>query len=266
MPRRAAVPRRPAKPRFSPTRLRLYLFCPKAYHYYYVRGLRWGEMTAASSFGGSLHRTLQAFHQTGALTPPSIDDLLDTFRSSWTTAGYRDTAEEAEHQQAGEAILRQYFEAAQASGRETVLVERQVQWEYPDYLLIGKIDRLDRLPGGELEVIDYKSGRREVSEEEVQSSLAMAIYQLIVARQHPGTPIQATILCLPTGASATVHRTDEELDELEQDLGKVVARLLAETEYAATPGPHCARCSFERICPVSWTKQLPPEGTAETRP
>jgi putative RecB family exonuclease len=266
MPRRAPSQRQPAKPRFSPTRLRLYLFCPKAYHYTYVRGLHWGGMTAATSFGGSLHRTLQAFHQTGPLAPPSIDDLLDTFRSSWNTAGYRDTAEEAEHQQAGEAILRQYFEAAQASGRETVLVERQVQWEYPDYLLIGKIDRLDRLPGGELEVIDYKSGRREVTEEEVHGSLAMAIYQLIVARQHPGVPVLATLLCLPTGNSATVHRSEAELDELEQDLGKVVARLLAETEYAATPGPHCARCSFERICPAAWTKRPAPEGGGEHRP
>jgi hypothetical protein len=29
--------RRPGKLRLSPTRIGLYLFCPKAYHYYYVR-------------------------------------------------------------------------------------------------------------------------------------------------------------------------------------------------------------------------------------
>ena len=110
MARRPAPARRPGKPRLSPTRLRLYLFCPKAYHYYYVRGLRWGEMTAASSFGGSLHRALQAFHQAGTLTPPSVEDLLEGFRGSWNTAGYRDTAEEAEHQQAGEEILRPRYQ------------------------------------------------------------------------------------------------------------------------------------------------------------
>src|ERR1043165_3842843 len=116
MTRRSGPARRPGKPRFSPTRLRLYLFCPKAYQYYYLRGLRWGEMTAASSFGGSLHRALPAFHQAGPPTPPSVDDLLESFRSCWTTAGYGDPAEEAAHRDAGEGILRRYFEAAQAAG------------------------------------------------------------------------------------------------------------------------------------------------------
>jgi putative RecB family exonuclease len=259
MARRPSAPRQPGKPRLSPTRLRLYLFCPKAYHYYYVRGLKWGEMTAASSFGGSLHRALQAFHQAGALAPPSVDDLLEGFRSSWATAGYRDPADEAAHREAGESILRQYFETTSQAGRETLLTEKQVQWEYPDYFLIGKIDRLDRLPSGELEIIDYKSGRREVTEEEVRGSLAMAVYQLIVARRNPGIPVLATILCLPTAASATVRRTTEELDVLEAELAGVAARLLAETEYAATPGPHCAGCAFERICPAAWTKQRHPE-------
>src|SRR5688572_20955957 len=129
MARLSSAPRRPGKLRLSPTRLRLYLFCPKAYHYYYVRGLKWGEMTAATSFGGSLHRALQAFHQAGALAPPSVDDLLEGFRSSWATAGYRDTAEETAHREAGESILRQYFETASQTGRETLLTEKQVQWE-----------------------------------------------------------------------------------------------------------------------------------------
>src|SRR5438876_10567892 len=96
MVRRPAAPRPPRKPRLSPTRLRLYLFCPKAYQYYYVRGLRWGEASAASSFGGSLHRALQTFHASGDLTPPSVEDLLENFRASWITAGYQDSAEEAE--------------------------------------------------------------------------------------------------------------------------------------------------------------------------
>jgi CRISPR/Cas system-associated exonuclease Cas4 (RecB family) len=87
----------------------------------------------------------------------------------------------------------------------------------------------------------------------------MAVYQLIVARQHPGTPVLATLLCLPTGATATARRTPEELDELEQEISAIAARILAETTYTATPGPHCARCAFERICAASWTRRTPEE-------
>jgi RecB family exonuclease len=212
-------------------------------------------VTAASSFGGSLHRALQSFHETGALAPPSVEDLLENFRSGWITAGYQDSAQEAEHRLAGEGILRQYFASARETPRETVLVEQQVKWEYPRYVLTGKLDRLDRWPGGELEIVDYKSGRHSVSEEEVRGSMAMAIYQLIVARLYPGTPVLATLLCLPTGESSTVQRTAEELDTLEQEIGTVAERILAETNYTATPGPHCARCAFRRICPAARTEQ-----------
>jgi RecB family exonuclease len=131
------------------------------------------------------------------------------------------------------------------------------EWEYPRYILTGKLDRLDRLPGGELEVIDYKSGRRSVTEAEVRGSLAMAVYQLLVARQYPGTPVLVTLLCLPTGESVTVQRTAEELDNFEREIERVAELILAESSYTATPGPHCARCAFGRICPAAW---IDPEG------
>jgi putative RecB family exonuclease len=251
----ARTTRNPGKLRLSPTRLRLYLTCPKAYHYYYVRGLRWGETTAASSFGSSLHRALQSFHAAGSLTPPSIEDLVQNFHTGWIAAGYQDGAEETERRAAGEGILRQYFESARDTPRETVLVERQVKWEYPRYILTGKLDRLDRRPGGELEIVDYKSGRQSVTEEEVRGSLAMAVYQLIVARLYPQTPVLATLLCLPTGDRATVQRSTEELDELEREIEAAAERILGEAEYGATPGPQCAQCAFRRICPAAWTDE-----------
>jgi putative RecB family exonuclease len=209
----------PRKLRLSPTRLGLYLFCPKAYHYYYVHKLRWGQMTAGHALGGSLHRTLEVFHRAGPTE--DVADLLEAARS----------------------------------GRETVLVERTVSHEYPRYVLFGKVDRLDRLPSGELEIVDYKSGRRSVSEEDVRSSLALGLYQLVVARTYPMEPVRAAIYCLRTGASASVLRSAEELAELEEGLQVMAERILGEAEFAPTPGVHCAECAFQRICPASTTRR-----------
>jgi putative RecB family exonuclease len=245
----------PRKLRLSPTRLRLYLFCPKAYHYYYVRKLRWGQMSAGYALGGSLHRTLEAFHRTGPTE--HVADLIEQFSSAWSARGYRDVAEETEHFTAGEDMLRRYFEEAARSQRETVFVERTVSHEYPRYVLFGKIDRLDRLPSGELEVVDYKSGRRAVTEEQVRGSLALGLYQLVVARTYPMEPVRAAIYCLPTGATASVLRTTEELAELEAGFRRIAERILDEVDYAPTPGPHCAECAFQRICPASTTRPDP---------
>jgi RecB family exonuclease len=242
-------PRAPGKPRFSPTRLALYRFCPKAYEYYYVRGLRWGQMTAGHAFGGTLHRTLETFHREGAQAP--LEALLETYRATWVEAGYADAAEAARHFAAGEELLRRYHALAGETARETIAVETTLRVDYPTFALFGKIDRLDRLASGELQVVDYKSGRLTVTEQEVRDSPALAIYQLLVARRHPGVPVSAAILCLRTGESAAVHRSPDELDTIEAEVSALIATILADTAFHPTPGPHCVDCPFFRICPAA---------------
>lgn len=243
------------KLRLSPTRLQLYRFCPKAYHYYYVRKLRWGQLSAGFALGGSLHRTLEAFHREGP--PRDVADLISQYASAWSPQGFRDEAEASEHFAAGEEMLRRYFEEAARSERETVFVERTLSYEYPRYVLFGKLDRVDRLPSGELEVVDYKSGRRTVSEEDVRGSLALGLYQLVVARTYPMEPVRVAIYCLRTGATASVLRSPDELRELEEGFRIQAERILDEVAYGPTPGPHCAECAFQRICPASTTRPGP---------
>jgi RecB family exonuclease len=248
-PRTATRPRAPGKPRFSPTRLALYRFCPKAYEYYYVRGLRWGLMTAGHAFGGTLHRTLETFHRDGAQAP--LEVLLETYRATWTDAGYADAAEAARHFEAGEELLRRYHAVAGETARETIAVETTLRVDYPAFALFGKIDRLDRLASGELQVVDYKSGRLTVSEQDVRDSRALAIYQLLVARRHPGVLVSAAILCLRSGEMAAIHRSPDELDAVESEVSALVATILADTTFHPTPGPHCVECPFFRICPAA---------------
>ncbi|HTE18037.1 MAG TPA: PD-(D/E)XK nuclease family protein, partial [Armatimonadota bacterium] len=120
----------------------------------------------------------------------------------------------------------------------------------PHFVLFGKIDRLDRRADGALEVVDYKSGRLSVTEDEVRDSLALRIYQLLVARQHPGTPVYTGILCLRSGKAASVLRLADELAEVEREVADVVRTLLADEVMAPTPGPQCRDCPYPRICPA----------------
>ncbi|MES4792145.1 MAG: hypothetical protein C4321_03440, partial [Chloroflexota bacterium] len=211
-------PSAPRKPRFSPTRLSLYLFCPLAYHYYYNRKLRWGAINAGQAFGGSLHRALEEFHRAGGVEAASVEDLLERFRDRWSGLGYDSVEEEQAHLDMGAQLLQEYYENAAAAPREALLTEAQVKWDYPEFVLFGKIDRLDRHPDGVLEIVDYKSGWRSITEEEVRQNLALAVYQLIIARLNPGARVRAGIYCLRTGAAAAIERSPAELDEVEQGI------------------------------------------------
>lgn len=246
---RRRKPAAPRIPRFSPTRIALYLFCPRAYYFYYQQGLRWGGMTAGFAFGGSLHRTLQTFHELGGSSQVSLEELRGHLRERWSEAGYASAEEAGAHLAAGEALLERYYQQPPEPGRETLWTEKTLQHRFEEFVLFGKIDRLDRLPDGSLEVVDYKSGRMEVTEEEVRSSLALSIYQILVARLNPGVPVYAGILCLRSGCSARVLRSEEELRAEEERISGIVRTIMQDENMSARPGTQCRRCVYPRVCP-----------------
>jgi RecB family exonuclease len=257
--KKAARSANPKLPRFSPTRIELYLFCPRAYHFYYEEGLRWGGMNAGLAFGGNLHRTLQSFHDRGARQSVSLDELLAQLRDGWSGAGFASAEEAAAHLSAGEAVLTQYYHSVPEQERETVWTEKTVQHRYDEFVLFGKIDRLDRRADGALEVVDYKSGRRTVTEDDVRNSLALTIYQLLIARTNPGVEVYAGILCLRTSEHAAIRRSEDELAEAEQEIIRTVRMILADQVKAAAPGTQCRNCQYPRICPPGrrWLRENP---------
>ncbi len=259
MTSRRAAPKAPRLPRFSPTRLNLYRFCPRAYAFQYDRGLRWGGSTAAQSFGGSVHRTLQDFHDRGGAEAMSPDELKARLAERWSSAGYGSHEEAAEARAAGERLLEQYHQASREPGRVTVATELTVQRRYDDFVLFGRVDRLDRRPDGALEVIDYKSGHRPVTDDEVRQSLAMTVYQLLVAREHPGEPVYTSIVNVRRDERASVLRTGEELDEAEREVRELVRLIVTDDRKDPTPGPQCRRCAYPSICPegLAWLRAHP---------
>jgi RecB family exonuclease len=206
-------------------------------------------MSPGHAFGGSLHRTLQTFHERGGSSQVSLEELREHLRERWSDAGYASAEEAAAHLAAGEALLERYYQQAPEAGRETLWTEKTLQHRYEEFVLFGKVDRLDRLPDGSLEVVDYKSGRLEVTEEEVRSSLALTIYQILVSRLNPGVPVYTGILCLRSGCSARVIRSEEELRTEEERIAGIVRTILQDERMTALPDRQCRRCVYPRVCP-----------------
>ena len=87
-----------------------------------------------------------------------------------------------------------------------------LKWDLGPFVLTGRIDRIDEhSEDGALEIVDYKSGRLDVTEEDVKGALAMSIYQLLVKRNHPDRRVFATIHALRGGVTASASFSDEEL-------------------------------------------------------
>jgi RecB family exonuclease len=148
--------------------------------------------------------------------------------------------------------LERHVEQAMTVRREakTVFVERQLRADFGEFALIGRIDRLDEYPDGTLEVVDYKSGRQEVEAIEVESDIAMSVYQLLVRRNYPDRPVRATIIALRSGTEASAMLSDEAIAALEADLRELGQQILNRNYEELVPVRKalCERCDFLPLC------------------
>ncbi len=160
----------------SASDLTLYLTCPLKYKFARVFGIP-QEPTINQRFGILMHNVLERFHK----EPPEPGDELRTlnrlFEGGWRRGGFGGSDDEMQYRDRGREALRLYWERERVSESEPVWLERKFDFKVADHHVRGRVDRVDRLPGGEYELIDYKTGERK-TEEDLDSDLQLALYRL----------------------------------------------------------------------------------------
>jgi putative RecB family exonuclease len=245
----------PRKPTLSPSKISTYLACPLKYRWTYIddRGRWYLRAKSYYSFGSTLHKVLEQFHDGGDTGVTTVEQVIAAYEESWISAGYSSAEEMQEAFGEGREILERYVGnvEAQDSPAKVLLLEKQLRMPFgDDFDLIGRIDRVDEYPDGTLEIIDYKSGRDSVRPEDIESDLAMAIYQLLVRHEFPGRPIKATIVALRTGVSASFSHSDQALDEFRFDLHELGRSILGANWEERFPQHKslCSACDFQPLC------------------
>jgi len=136
---------------------------------------------------------------------------------------------------AGRTLLEYQVRCAAAAGAAPIVV-------------VGSIDRIDRLPSGGIEVIDYKTGS-PASQKAVDESLQLSIYALACRDALGlGTPERVTLYFTESATRMSTTRTDEQLDLARADILARVARIRA-GEFTANPGDACRWCNWRAMCP-----------------
>jgi len=232
----------------------MFLACPQKYRWTYVdsRGRWYLRAKSYYSFGTTLHKVLQRFHDAGDTGVVTTDQAISAYDESWIDAGYASPEAMREAYGEGKAILERHIEVAQATPTlaKSLYIEKMLRLDFGEFDLIGRVDRVDEHPDGSLEIVDYKSGRTYVQPEDVQSDLAMGCYQLLLKRLHPDREVRATIIALRTGDTATSSLSEAELAEFQHDIRELGNRIFATNWDEALPMRKalCEGCDFLPLC------------------
>ena len=133
------------------------------YRYDYVDGIGryYHRASASASYGATIHQALQGFHEAGGTAAESAEALVARALAAWRSAGYESAADEAARKVLAGDILRRYYDqaAGTAGARRLFATEKQLNLDMGDFVLVGRIDRIDEhVETGLLEIIDYKWG------------------------------------------------------------------------------------------------------------
>jgi putative RecB family exonuclease len=150
-------------------------------------------------------------------------------------------------------LLGKYFALEDPRQVHAVGLELRVEAEVGGVSLRGIIDRLDRLPDGSFEVVDYKSGRAPSERYEKAKLLGVDTYALLIERILGVRPTAVRLLYLGDGVAITCRPSEQNARFIEAKVGAIwqsIQRANAGDSFKPKPGRLCDWCAFQQWCPA----------------
>ena len=225
-----------------------YETCPAKWRFQYAERVPTGT-SPALSFGDSLHRALQRFHDRPVPVAPSLEELWAMLDNEWVSDGFSDAGEERLYREHAREVLGRYHRENAAEYRIPAALEFRFRVEVEGLPLVGTIDRMDRLPGGGYEIIDYKTNRRLPPRSAIERDLQLSVYALAAREVWGIEPEHLTLYYLLPGERDTTTRTAADIDELRRRIATVAERIEA-GKFEPRDNPLCGWCDFQHLCPL----------------
>ena len=244
----AFLPRRGDGLLLSASDIETYRTCPLKYKFARVFRIP-QEPTINQRFGILVHQVLERFHA-GEAVSRSLPELLGLLEAGWRRGGFGDSEEERQFRGKATTALIRYHERFMGEDAEPVWFERSFTFRLGSHWLRGRVDRVDRLPGGGYELIDYKTGRPK-SAAQLRDDVQLALYA-VAAREswQVDSPQQAYYYVLDDEKVPVPH--DDEAEDWIADTVMEVAEGIQSQGFEPTPSwSACSACDFRIACPAS---------------
>jgi DNA helicase-2/ATP-dependent DNA helicase PcrA len=240
------IPRRGDGLMLSASDIETYRLCPLKYKFARVFRIP-QEPSINQRFGIALHQVLERYHQGGG---GSLEELMRLFEASWRRCGFGDANDDLQYRQKAIAALRRYWEIDQSREAQLAWVERSFAFKIGPHLLRGRVDRVDRLPDGTHELIDYKTGKPK-TETDLREDIQLSVYQM-GAREAWGLETSAqSYYYVLDNEKVPVEHSQEELDRVRTTVGEIADGIMSH-QFEPRPSPElCSFCDYRIVCPAA---------------
>jgi DNA helicase II / ATP-dependent DNA helicase PcrA len=244
----------------SYSQIQTFQTCPLHYKLRYILNFP-STPTPALSYGISVHNTLRDLVQNAkAGQKVTADTVSEVLKKNWIKEGYTGKTHEEKTYQQAEKMLTNFWKDYIAENPVTLAVELPFSfWLTPPngkerkIKIGGRIDRIDKLTDGRLEIIDYKTGTNMLDEKKAQDDLQLSFYALAATEVKDAilnkaiSDVVLSLFYLDANEKVSTSRSKEELDIAKEKILTIVSEI-EHSEFKCTGGRNCQNCEYKMLC------------------
>jgi len=223
-----------------------------------------GEAAAALHYGNAIHTVLKHYYDPAAHAGElDAEGVVQAFKTEFGKALIEDPVQRKMYEELGVVQIRALVDRRPKSSLDVLAAEHKINFKLGGLDIVGRIDRMDRLDGDAVRVVDYKTGSPKDSRF-ADDSLQLSIYAMGV-RQMGYSPRELVIVNVQDTTEVASFRTGKQLETAQRKI-EAAADGIARGEFDPDPGQHCVWCEFRRLCPATEQRVFLPVGAlaAET--
>lgn len=241
----------------SYSQIQTFEVCPLHYKLRYVLKIP-TEPNAYLSYGVSMHNAVEKLLKTGK--KPNNSTIEKTLKRSWIEEGFKNKTHSKKEFKRGVGQLADFVENSFPVAKNVLSLEKN----FLTYLAAtkgergvkigGKIDRVDKIPGG-IEIIDYKTSESVPDQKKVDSDLQLSFYALAISKikeppfDVPLKNIKLSLYYFEEQKKITTTRTLSQLGEIEKHVFEV-RKQIESSDFACSGNYLCKSCEYKSLCSV----------------
>jgi DNA helicase-2/ATP-dependent DNA helicase PcrA len=241
------LPKRGGGLLLSATDIETYRTCPLKYKFARVFRIP-SEPTINQRFGILVHQVLERFH--GGAGDAGLPEMLGLLEAGWRRGGFGDSEEERQFRAKATQALVRYHDRFKEEDGEPVWFERAFQFRLGPHMLRGRVDRVDRLPDGGYELIDYKTGRPKTAAQ-LREDVQLSLYAVGARESWELEAASQSYYYVLDDEKVPVARSEQDRDWITETVHTVADGILSQGFEPTPSWSACSMCDYRIACPAA---------------